>query len=627
MITNVLTALGVLTVIGIVGSLILCPIVIVQMRKHPKGLHILFFAEMWERFSFYGMRGLLVFYLTQHFIFDDKFANGEYGTYMALVYLLPLLGGYLADKYLGTRKAVAFGALLLVAGHFLMGVDGPDAKQVLKYHGQTYDYVVEGRGNDRAVFLQVGDTRLNVSKAEGGGLRIEDEPLGGPLPKVLKPGEYELAAQDRNPLFVGLFYLALSLIIVGVGYLKANISSMVGQLYAQGDPRRDPGFTLYYFGINLGAFWAAVICGGLGVTVGWWLGFGLAGVGMLLGWLVFTRRRLLFFLPGQPQLPDHLGGPPDPARLAAPAVGPISLEKSLYLLAIPFVAIVWVLVQRQELTGWMLLAGGFVFLAYLLFYMIRKCTATEAQRLILALVLIIASAEFWTLFEQAGSSMNQFAERSTQLPNNGFFTITAAQTQAFNGGFILLCAPVFAALWAFLGRRGRDLSTTLKFGLALIQVGLGFWLLVWGASFADASFRVPLIFLVGAYFLHTTGEMCLSPVGLSAMTKLSPRAIVSFVMAGWFLSQSAAEYLAGLIAKLTATETVAGQVLDPKGALANYTSVFWTIGLSAVLIGLGLAAASFLLQKLAHEQAEIIIPQRNADPAIGGSGRPLKGDV
>lgn len=617
-------------VIGLLVTIVTCIPVFAQMRRHPKGLHILFFAEMWERFSYYGMRGLLIFYLTQHFIFDDRFAQGLYGTYAALVYLLPLVGGFLADKYLGTHKAIAFGALLLVAGHFMMGVEGPPARQMLNVSGSTYEFVVEGRANDRQVFLQVGEGRHNFSATPEGGLRIEDLPAGAPLPDELEPGEYEMTVEGRQPFFVGVFYLAIALIVMGVGYLKANISSAVGQLYAQGDPRRDPGFTLYYFGINLGAFWAGILCGWLGQSFGWAFGFGAAGVGMLLGWAVFVSRRLLFFIPGPPQLPLHIGAPPDPEALKKPLLGPITLETALYLLAVPCVALVWFVSQRHETTGWMLTIGGLLFLGYFIFYVVTKCTAVEAQRLILSLILIIASIMFWALFEQAGSSLNLFAERNTQLPNDGFVTVQAAQVQSFNPFFILVFAPIFAGVWVLLGRMGKDPNTPLKFALALVQVGLGFWLLVWGANFADENYRVPLIFLAGAYLLHTTGELCLSPVGLSMITKLSPAAIVSFMMAGWFLSSAFAHYAAGIIAQFTAVETAAGQVLDPAGALATYTAVFWEIGLWAIVMGIALGAASFFLKRLAHE-SELgdadATPHAQPDPALPRPARPVEGDV
>jgi POT family proton-dependent oligopeptide transporter len=609
--------MSIVVVAGVLIALVTAIPVFLQMRNHPRGLHILFFAEMWERFSFYGMRGLLIFYLTQHFLFEDTFAQGQYGSYNALVYLMPLLGGFLADKYLGARKAIAFGALLLVAGHLLMAAEGRPATQTLEFQGETYVFDATGNQDQRRAFLTLGETRCAFNPLPGeaeagacilranaaGDLVFTGLPAGAPLPATLPRANYELGVSDRSPLFVGLFYLALSLIVMGVGYLKANISSIVGELYEQGDPRRDPGFTLYYFGINLGAFMASILCGLLALRFGWWAGFGLAGIGMAFGFLVFVQRRLLFFIPGPKQLPDHVGAPPDAARLKQRVLGPLTLEYALYLVAVPGLAAVWWILQTPRVTEAVLFGGLALFGGYMAYFMWTKCTRRESQELILALILIVMSTVFWSLFEQAGSSMNQFAERNTQMPSDGFFTITAAQTQSFNAGFILLFAPLFAALWTWLGRRRRDPSTPLKFALALVQVGLGFWLLVWGMSFADETYRVPLVFLAGAYLLHTTGELCLSPVGLSMITKLSPMAVVSFMMAGWFLSSAFAHHMAGVIATFTASDTVAGQVLDPARSLETYRDVFWSIGLVSILIGLALGVASFWLKRLGHGKA------------------------
>jgi POT family proton-dependent oligopeptide transporter len=378
---------------------------------------------------------------------------------------------------------------------------------------------------------------------------------------------------------------------MGVGFLKPNISSIVGQLYPENDPRRDAGFTLYYYGINLGAFVAAIVCGRLGQEVGWWAGFGLAGIGMAAGWVVFML--------GKPML-EGKGEPPNPEDLAKPVFGPLNREWLIYILGVAGVGIIWVLVQQNAYVGAMLGLGSVCVLGYLAWFMATKCNAIERGRMILALVLIAASVIFFVLFEQAGSSLNQFADRNTQLTLPGGSSMTAAQTQSFNSGFILLFAPAFAALWAFLGRRNLDPSAPMKFSLALMQVGIGFLILVAGVKFADGAYKVPLIFLAMAYMLHTTGELFLSPVGLSQMTKLSAPAVVSTIMAVWFLASSWAQYLGGMVANLTATETVAGQVLDPKGALETYASVFQTIGIWAIGLGILLAIASPWLKKLAH---------------------------
>jgi proton-dependent oligopeptide transporter, POT family len=582
---------GKFEIFGIVFALVTLIPVALQIRSHPRGLLILFFAEMWERFSYYGMRGLLIFYLTQHFLFDDKAAQGQYGAYTSLVYLLPLIGGFLADRYLGTRKAIAFGALLLVAGHLTMAFEGPPAKQILTYNGAAYTFQIEGRADDRHVRLQVGDGAYDYAAAPDGGLIIKGLPAASPLPARLPKGSFELTVAPAPAIFRHVMFLALALIIMGVGFLKPNISTIVGQLYTERDPRRDPGFTLYYYGINLGAFLASVFCGFLGQRYGWSWGFGLAGLGMLAGFLAFVF--------GKPLL-EGKGEPPEPARLKRPVVGPINLEWLIYLGGLAGVGVVWVLVQNNASIGVMLAIGSLVAVGYLLWFSFAKCTKVERERIFLALILIAASVMFWTLFEQAGSSMNQFAERNTDLGIGGGESITAAQTQSFNAGFILLFAPIFSAIWAYLGRRGQDPNPAIKFGIALLQVGAGFLVLVWGASFADAAYQVPLVFLVLAYLLHTTGELCLSPVGLSQMTKLSVAAVVSTVMATWFLASSWAQWIGGIIAQLTAAETVAGQVLDPGRALATYAEVFKMIGLWGIGLGVLLLIASPWLKKLAH---------------------------
>jgi POT family proton-dependent oligopeptide transporter len=614
---NIVIALGILVTL-VTGI----PVLIQLLRQHPKGLIILFFAEMWERFSYYGMRAILIFYLTQHFLFDPKTASSHYGSYTSLVYLLPLIGGFLADKYLGTRKAVAFGAILLVAGHLTMAIEGKPAVQTLTYAGQTYEFQAEGRGQDRVAKLVVAGKSYEVAATKAGEFEIKNLPADAPLPAVLAKSAYKLDVKDRDPTYLNIFWLALSLIIMGVGFLKPNISTIVGQLYPQGDPRRDPGFTLYYYGINLGSFWASILCGLLGVTVGWWAGFGLAGVGMLAGFVVFVL--------GKPLLQGK-GEPPEPKALKENIVGPINRETVIYALSLLGVVGVFFLVQYNAVVGAALTFGIVASLAYIVWFMVAKCGKEERERLALAVFLIFGAVVFWTLFEQAGSSLSLFASTNVQLDlvkapvqwfggavtlatpeqllaagidkastfwvNTGF---NAPQTQALNAGWILIFAPAFAFLWTWLGKRGKDLNPVVKFGLALIQVGLGFLLLQVGSMFADGAFRMPLIFLVLMYMLHTTGEMCMSPVGLSQMTKLSPAAVVSFMMAVWFMAVAIAQYVGGIIAGLTTTETVGGQVLDPAAALATSLQVFNVIGLVSMGIGVLFLVGSPWLKKWSH---------------------------
>ena len=616
---------NIVVILGVIVTVLTGLPVLAQLRaNHPRGLVILFFAEMWERFSYYGMRGILIFYLTQHFLFSDKVASGQYASYTALVYLLPLIGGIVADRWLGTRKAIAFGALLLVAGHLTMAYEGRPASQVLTYQGRAYDMQLTGRGDSRHVRILVDGQPHDYGPSRDGGIAVQGLAPGASLPPVLPKGSYALT-ETRDPIGTRVLYLALSLIILGVGFLKPNISTIVGQLYTEGDPRRDSGFTLYYYGINLGSFWASILCGYLGETVGWWAGFGLAGVGMAAGFVVFVL--------GKPLLQGR-GEPPDPERLRARVIGPISREVLIYGLWLVCLPVVWWLVQHNGVVGALLVASIIASLAFIGWVIVFACkTTVQRQRMGLAVVLILGAVVFWTLFEQAGSSLNLFADRNTQLqvlaapvrfsllglqvvlatPDQltaahlsaaGRLwidtTVTAAQTQSYNPGFILIFAPVFAALWAWLARRGRDPDPVLKFGLGLLQAGLGFMLLVWGAGLADSAWRVPLALLGFVYLLHTTGEMCLSPVGLSEITKLSLPAVVSFMMAVWFLSSSIAQYVGGIVAGMAGTETIGGEVLDPHAALLSSLHVFRMLSYWGIGAGIAFAAASPLLKRWSH---------------------------
>ncbi|MCS6627418.1 oligopeptide:H+ symporter [Roseibacterium beibuensis] len=615
-------SLNIVIMAGLVITLLTgVPVLMQILKNHPKGLIILFFAEMWERFSYYGMRGILIFFLTQHFLFDDAMASSTYGSYTSLVYLLPLLGGIMADRYIGTRKAIVFGAILLVAGHGMMAFEGRPATETLTYAGAEYQVVSEGRGAARDVGIMIDGERYAFTPAEGGGLALTDLPADASLPQVLPEGSYTLE-QTRDQNGVNVFYLAISLIIMGVGFLKPNISTIVGQLYPQGDPRRDSGFTLYYYGINLGAFWAAVLCGLLGQTVGWWAGFGLAGVGMLAGLIVFVL--------GKPLLQGN-GEPPNPELIKRPLVGPINREWLIYGASIIGVAIVWFMVQRNALVGSVLALATVASLGAILLVIMFVCkTWVQRQRMMLAMVLIFGAVVFFTLFEQAGTSLNLFADRNVDLTitpvamqflgitigtpaqlaaagitPSGFWidaTITAAQVQSFNAGFILIFAPIFAAMWAWLASKKMDPNPTMKFGLGLVQVGLGFLVVVWaaGSGMVDSAFQMPLIMLAMLYMLHTTGELFLSPVGLSEITKLSLPSVVSFMMAVWFLASSIAQYVGGYIAGLMGTETVGGQVLDPQGALQTSLAGFDSLGKWGVGIGVAFILISFLIKGWSH---------------------------
>lgn len=566
---------------------------------HPRGLVILFFTEMWERFSYYGMRALLVLYLTQHFLFGPKEAQGIYAAYAALVYLMPVVGGMIADKYLGSRKAVIIGAVLLVFGHFMMAFEGEGGKERLTIGGTTYELQVDGRDSDRQIFAVNGDERTHIRVTPQGIVNLEAQaeasvaaapvaavaaPVAG-LPALTPTGEYQLETVRDTGFGEPMLFFALSLIIVGVGFLKANISTVVGHLYEDNDPRRDGGFTIFYVGINLGSLLATAACAYLGIKYGWAYGFGLAGFGMLIG--------LLTFILGQSWL-EGRGSPPNPEMLKTRKVLGLPFEAIFWIGGLVAVFPMWLLMLRNEiiLTALPWLAG--VIFAAVVGYVVTKLSGAERSRMLVALTLIFFSVLFWALFEQAGSSLTLFADQSTAMPS----WFNAPMTQMFNPGIIVIGGPLIAVLWVWLAKRNMEPSTPVKFSMALVLVGAGFLLLTYAATnFANVDFRVPLVFLFLTYLLHTLGELCLSPVGLSMITKLSVDRVVGMMMGVWFLSSSVAHIAAGFIAQATSSETVAGVVTDPAQALANYSSIFGTIGWTGVVVGVILLVFSPILKK------------------------------
>ena len=499
-----------------------------QMRTHPKGLYILFFAEMWERFSYYGMRALLILYLTKHFLFTDGQAYGIYGAYTTLVYITPVIGGMLADRYLGQRKAILIGAILLVIGHL--------------------------------------------------GMAIEGEPVTDPA--------------LRDATILNIFYLSLAFIIAGVGFLKANISAIVGELYPKTDPRRDSAFTLFYVGINLGAFSGALIAGGLGEEIGWAYGFGAAGLGMLAGLIVFAW--------GKPLL-QGAGEPPNPAMLAEKVGGVISREWLIYILSFLGVGLIWFLVRDETTVGYTLYTAMAAVYAFIVYKAVFTLAPHARNRILAALFLITVQVLFWALFEQAGSSLNLYTDRSVDREIFGQ-EVVASVFQSLNAMYIVLLGPLFALMWAALAKRGKDPSTGAKFGLGVIQLGLGFLVLVWGAQAAGIGVMTPVIFIFLVYLLHTTGELCLSPVGLSAMTRLSTPNMVGLIMGAWFLASGAGNFVAAQIAKLTSSADLEGLGADTaaEAIQEQVLSVYSTIGWVAVGVGVFLIVVSPLIKRMMH---------------------------
>lgn len=484
-------------------------------KGHPKGLYVLFGAEMFERLCYYGMRGLLTLYLTKALLMGDEKAFGIYGAYTALVYAAPVAGGKLADMVIGYRRAVIFGGVMMALGEFMI--------------------------------------------------------LGG----------------SEFWLFAGM-----GAIIVGNGFFKANISTIVGRLYQDGDPRRDAGFTIFYMGINLGALLATLVVAPLGESFGYEIGFGLAGVGMLAG--------IGIFMAGTKYLEGH-GEPSDEERFR-------KYGNLVYLGSFVAVPVLYALITYGEsvqilgagLLFWLLLAT----LVYVVFNLLTegiKDGPVQRDRIIVLGILMVFNVVFWACFEQAGSSLTLFADRNVDRDVFGLFTMPASQTQFFNPAFIILFGSVFSIMWVKLSKIGKNPNIPMKFGLGIIQLGAGYLLLLFGSAMAGEDYLVPLFILGFTYLLHTTGELFLSPIGLSMVTKLAPKRMTGAVMGAWFLSFAFSNYLAAMLAKLTGGEGgEAATPLTPEESLATYVDVYGQMGWITVGIGVFLVVLAKPLNKMMH---------------------------
>ena len=536
-------------IVSWVFVLIWVPFIIYSNRKlHPKALFILFFAEMWERFSYYGMRALLTLYMVQELFSElsqqeaDSKALGIYGSYTAMVYLFPVVGGILADKILGFRKAILFGGILMMAGHFALSLEG------LFFSGNMQ-----------------------------------------------------------------LFFLSLTLIIIGNGFFKPNISSFLGNFYGLNDSRKDGAFTIFYMGVNIGALLAIVTCGYVGEQISWHYGFGLAGIGMLVGLLVFwlagpkalgskgINPGTMEDFPEIDEIEDIklLEGSEQDRKLAlqkeADGFNKImnpGLKKKQILTIIGtliFVPITSLFLNLSDVVTTILIGLSIAILGVLLFMANKQETKVEGQRLWVVVVLFVFHAVFWALFEQAGGSITLFTARNVDRMILGS-ELPASIFQFFNSFFIIILAPLFSWIWIKLRNKGKEPSTPMKFVLGLSQLALGFGVIVFGAQFFSVDGMVPVIFLIIMYLFHTSGELSLSPVGLSMITKLSPKKAVGFVMGAWFLSISLANKMAGKIGELTASEDIPTDVSTAE-TLAVYQDTYMVWGVYVV----GAAAIILLL--------------------------------
>jgi POT family proton-dependent oligopeptide transporter len=384
---------------------------------------------------------------------------------------------------------------------------------------------------------------------------------------------------DGNPHgpAINIFWLALAFIIVGSGFLKANISVIVGKLYPRTDVRRDSAYTIFYVGVNLGAALGGIIAGYLGETYGWSYGFGAAGFCMLLGLGMFIWGKP--YLQGQGETPN--------AAVLAKKMGGLSFENWLYVLGVAAVGVIWMLIQYQALIGSLLLIAGLSMIGYILWIATTTLTREERNRIIAVILFTLISVLFWALFEQAGSSLNLYTDRYVDRAG-----VKASLFQSINPIYIIVFGPIFAVLWTWLGKRGWEPSTPAKFGLALLQLGFAFLVLVWGARAAGAG-ATPVLFIFLVYLFQTTGELCISPVGLSAMNRLAPAHMASLIMGAWFLASSAGDFAAGLIAVATGSP-------GKDAGKAMYLNVYNTGGWVAIGVGVFVLLVAPLIKRLMH---------------------------
>ncbi|QHL86316.1 MFS transporter [Nibribacter ruber] len=481
-------------------------------KGHPKQLYVLFFAEMWERFSFYGMKALLLAYMVTELKFDEPKGYAILGSYAALVYTMPMFGGMMADKFLGYRKAVLFGGILMTIGHLVLAV----------------------------------------------------------------PADWS-------------FFYGMAFIICGNGFFKPNISSLVGTLYAENDPRRDSGFSIFYMGINIGAALGGLLCGYVGQQINWHYGFGLAGIFMVLGLIVFYI--------GGKSLGER-GLPPNPAQLKQGLFLGISREVFIYLGALALIPVIVALFHRYEIMDFLMFGLGALALLYILFvaFQLEKIAR---NKLFAALIMIVFSTMFWAFYEQNAGSLNLFAMRNVDMELAGVQLPPLSVNNFLPPAWVIILSFFFAWLWPALNRRNLEPSTPLKFGFSFLLLGAGFYLFYWSCQLSQETGLIPLYAFVAGYFFIICGEMCLSPIGLSMVTKLSPVKMVALMMGIWFFASAIGEFLAG---KIGALMSVPKEVVDnPVLSLPYYADILSKIGIGSFAIGILLICCVPLIRKLMGE--------------------------
>jgi POT family proton-dependent oligopeptide transporter len=468
-------------------------------KGHPKQLYLLFFTEMWERFSFYGMKALLLAYMVTQLKFDEPKGYAILGSYAALVYTMPMFGGMIADRFLGYQKAVLFGGVMMTIGHLVLAIP-----------------------------------------------------------------------QDWS------FFYGMAFIICGNGFFKPNISSLVGTLYANNDPRKDSAFSIFYMGINIGAAIGGLLCGYVGQRINWHYGFGLAGIFMILGLVVF------FF--GKKSLHQR-GLPPDLTSLKKPRFGFITNEHIIYLGTLLVVPIVVSLFHQYEVMDYIMFGLGIASLGYILF-VASKLEKEAKFKLYAALIMIVFSTLFWAFYEQNSGSLNLFAMRNVDMKVGGVDLPPLSVNNFLPPAWVIILSIVSAWLWPWLNAKGKEPSTPLKFALSFILMGIGFYVFYLGCKMSTETGLISLLTFVGGYFFIIAGEMCLSPIGLSMVTKLAPIKIVAMVMGIWFFASAIGEFLAAKIGSLMSVPEEIAQANNPVTSLPYYADILSKIGLGSIGIGI-----------------------------------------
>jgi POT family proton-dependent oligopeptide transporter len=448
-------------------------------KGHPKGLYLLFVTEMWERFSYYGMRAILFLFMTKMLLLDSDFASGLYGNYTGLVYLTPLIGGYISDRYWGNRKSIFIGGIIMAIGQFML-------------------------------FFSASSLGTSIA------------PIA--------------------------FYVGLLCLIVGNGFFKPNISTMVNQLYAPGDKRVDGAFSIFYMGINLGAFFSPLVCGTLAEKIDYKWGFFAAGVGMIIGVVVFELLKNKYIVSATGEV---VGGKPKP-EVKESAVESSSSSFDFKRLGL------WVAVYAALWIGFMY-GLKFNFVSTLIFatsiaasgFVITDPSLSKVERNRIIVIYIIAFFVifFWSAFEQAGASLTLFADQQTDRAIFGW-EMPASYFQSVNPLAIIILAPLFAVLWGFLGKRNREPASPIKQAFGLFLLAVGYLIIAFGVQGVEGAAKTSMFWLLSMYLVHTMGELCLSPIGLSMVARLSPIRLGSLLMGIWFMSNAMANDFAGMLSKL-----------------------------------------------------------------------------